>query len=143
MNKTKMTFLLEKDEDGYPPDDSETLWVEELVDGNYRVDNIPFYIRGISPDDVVSGELCGGVLLYKSLVRRSTISVLRVIFFHSDHAARVLKGLVDCGCRWEGSHLPNFYSIEAPNSCAHECAEKLLAQEVSNDVLDYEESSLR
>lgn len=143
MNKTKMTFMLDKDDDGYPPDDSETLWVQEVDDGNYRIDNIPFYVRGISPDDVVSGKFENGILFFSSIIDRSSISVIRVIFFEKNQSARVLSEIVDCGCRWEGSHLQSLYSIEVPNSHAYGCIEKILKHESDNEVLDYEEASLR
>jgi hypothetical protein len=80
MTKKKMTFFLEKDEDGYPPDDSETVWVEKLEGNRYRIDNIPFYIRGISPEDIVTSRVVDGNLIFDELISKSTISVFRIVF---------------------------------------------------------------
>lgn len=55
-NRGKVVFRLEQDEFGYPPTDTEIVWAYELPNGNYRVDNIPFYIRGVSSNDEISVE---------------------------------------------------------------------------------------
>ncbi len=50
---TKVHFLLEPDEDGWPPVEGETLSAFRLGDYQYRLDNIPWYVRGIACYDVV------------------------------------------------------------------------------------------
>ena len=50
----KICFPLEPDEDGWPPVTAETLWAVELGGGLFRLDNIPFYARGVSDGDTVS-----------------------------------------------------------------------------------------
>lgn len=142
-NKQKMTFSLKKDEDGYPPDDSESLWVESVGDGRYRIDNIPFFIQNISPDDIVEGYVNNGILFFTSLWKHSNSSVIRVVFFDSGHSQRVLDALVELGCRWEGSHLRNLFSVEIPRPENLEDVVKLLIYESERNILDYEESSIR
>jgi hypothetical protein len=143
MNKTKMTFILKKDGDGYPPDDTETVWVEDLGKSQYRIDNIPFYIRDISPDDIVEGEFSAGRLVFRRLLIRSKLSVIRVIFFDQSKSDIVMASLVANGCRWEGSHLSNLYSVELPPSVKLEAIRSFLDLQTSYDVLDYEEASIR
>lgn len=53
-NFKKISFELEPDADGYPPDRRESLWASEEEIGLYRIDNIPFYAKGISSGDVVA-----------------------------------------------------------------------------------------
>jgi hypothetical protein len=143
MSKTRMTFTLEKDEDGYPPDDYETIWVEDLGGSKYRVDNIPFYVRGVSPDDVVEGERHGDILEYHKTLTRSDISVLRIVFFKGERVYSVLGKLVNEGCRWEESHLSSLYSVEMPASASWNRLKTFLDNEALGGVLDYEEASLR
>jgi len=143
MSKEKMTFLLAKDDDGYPPDDSETLWVEKVGECRYRIDNVPFYVEGISPDDIVEGEFLDGILMFKALLKKSSTSVIRLVFFEKDESPRVLAKLVEAKCRWEGSHLPSLFSVEVPASSDYEGIKDLLARESAKGVLDYEEASLR
>ena len=44
----KMLFNLSQDEDGYPPVSVEGIWVEPTLSGNFRVENVPFYVRELS-----------------------------------------------------------------------------------------------
>jgi len=143
MTKTKMTFTLAKDEDGYPPDDFETLWVEDLGSNRYRIDNIPFYIVDISPDDIVEGIFVDGILRFNRLLGKSDISVIRIIFFEKEGHSAVLNNLVSQGCKWEGGNLRMLYSVEIPHEVSLDSIRKFLRNESSRGVLDYEEASLR
>lgn len=58
---------LERDEDGYPPVDLERLWAERLTRDRYRLNNIPFYARGLAAGDVVLAAIeDGGTRLFIS-----------------------------------------------------------------------------
>ena len=145
MTKVKMAFKLAKDEDGYPPDDFETMWVEDLGEYNYRIDNIPFYVEDLSPDDIVKGEIINNILYFSKILKKSNISVIRIVFFSNNQKDkdRLLQKLVDSGCRWEGSHLSKLYSVEIPKSANADAAKAALDIEMANGVLDYEEASIR
>ena len=143
MKKTKMTFVLPKDDDGYPPDDFETMWVEVLGQSLYRIDNIPFYICDVSPDDVVEGEMTDRFLGYKRTIKKSNSSVIRLVFFDRGKAPMLLARLTDYGCKWEGSHLANLFSIEVPDRALLDKVRELLKEASGLDILDYEEASIR
>lgn len=49
----KVRFAVEQDEDGWPPVKSEGLWAVPLGGDRFRIDNTPWFVRGISADDVV------------------------------------------------------------------------------------------
>jgi hypothetical protein len=49
----KVRFALDQDEDGWPPVKSEGLWAVPLGGDQFRIDNTPWFARGISADDVV------------------------------------------------------------------------------------------
>jgi hypothetical protein len=75
----KIAFELQQDEDGYPPDEYETLWAVALKEKSlYRLDNIPLYVKGVSSEDVVLAEPKNGRLEFVRLVQPSTNSVYRV-----------------------------------------------------------------
>ena len=143
MTKEKMTFVLEKDEDGYPADDFETVWVEQIGKITYRIDNIPFYITGVSPDDIVEGEICDQTLMFRRLINKSEISVIRLIFFNLLESNRIIDKLVGFGCRWEGSHLKQLFSVEVPKLSDYNAIIEMLENEAASDILDYEEASRR
>lgn len=73
-NYKKVVFRLEQDEDGYPPDNWESLWAGEVEPGLYSIDNIPIFVKGISNGDVVAAEQEDGELRFKRLVRPSLIA---------------------------------------------------------------------
>jgi hypothetical protein len=139
----KMTFALDKDEEGYPPDDFETLWVEKVGRDEYRIDNIPFYVRNLAPDDVVIGEKVGSILWYKSTVQKSDSSVFRIVFYERQKIDDVLRSLQRIGCKWEGSHLGSLYSIEAPGNVHVRDIKRFLTELSRDEVLDFEEGAIR
>jgi|SRR5580693_6339272 hypothetical protein len=51
----RMAFSLPIEED-WPPVSVETLWVEAAKNGTYRVDSVPFLVKGIAVDDIVEGR---------------------------------------------------------------------------------------
>src|SRR6266700_2140016 len=72
----KVGFYLEQDEDGWPPVTRENILAVDLGGGRYRIDNIPFYVRGISDGDVIAAEPeDDGRLSFSELVKDGFISL--------------------------------------------------------------------
>ena len=53
VQRVKVRFKLDVDEDDWPPAESEGLWAEPLGDDTYRVDNTPWFVRNLAAGDVV------------------------------------------------------------------------------------------
>jgi hypothetical protein len=51
--RIKIQFWLEPDEDGYPPARAEGLWAVQLDVDLARLDNIPWFARGVADGDIV------------------------------------------------------------------------------------------
>ncbi|MEU1503299.1 DUF4265 domain-containing protein [Streptomyces sp. NPDC005732] len=49
----KVHFRMEIDEDGWPPASVESLWAVDLGDGRVRLDNTPWFVRGVASGDVI------------------------------------------------------------------------------------------
>lgn len=143
--KVKLTFTLRKNDDGYPPDDFETVWAEPVGVNLYRVDNIPFYLQDVSPDDVVIARPSPPIpLLASEVARKSKNSVIQVIFFErGSDMEKILDGLVKMGAKYEGSHLKSLYSIEIPAELSFELIESLLDAAESQGILEYQIASCR
>jgi hypothetical protein len=58
--------------------DAEWVWAQPLGEGTYRVDNVPFYAKGLSCEDVVKAETEDGALTLKGIVRHGGHSTYRV-----------------------------------------------------------------
>jgi len=61
-NLTHVIFKLNQDAYLWPPVATERMWACKVGEGQYKIDNIPFYARGVSANDVVSVIEEGGVL---------------------------------------------------------------------------------
>jgi len=68
----KVRFSLEQDEDGWPPATSEGVWAEPLGGDRYRISNTPWWVRGLSYDDVVEARADSDGILWAT--RKITFS---------------------------------------------------------------------
>jgi len=116
MKSMKVCFELEKDENGYPPDKWETLWTNEIAPGLYSVDNIPFYVYGISSEDVVSAEEDDEQLVFKKLVRPSSNTVFRLYVSDVAEMQTIRDEFWTLGCESELSNLPKLLAVEVPGN---------------------------
>nr|WP_160250268.1 DUF4265 domain-containing protein [Mixta theicola] len=128
--------------DDYPPVSTESLWAEKLTSGNYRIQNIPFYSKDVSFNDVISvkkGQ--DGECLFHKIVRYSGNSTLRVIFFEKEVIEKVINKLVRLGCSWESMN-DTFYSINVPHDSNLNKVIKYLENISLQEELDYEYGNL-
>lgn len=138
----KVLFQLGQDEDGYPPDDYESLWA--LPSGsNYEIDNIPFFVQGISYGDIVEADNVNDELWFRSVVKKSDNSTLRVICFDTSKVMEVRNHLSSLGCSSELSHIEGLFAVDIPENCDYSTIQKYLDQKEQEDILEYEEASIR
>jgi hypothetical protein len=50
----KIGFKLERDKDDYPPADYEWMWANRVSSSTFKIDNIPFFAKGIACGDIVT-----------------------------------------------------------------------------------------
>ena len=139
----KILLELKRDEDGYPPDRWESLWADTLEDHLYRVDNIPFYVKGISSGDVISAELIDGQLVFRGLVRPSGNSVLRLYIFQADDVPAARKEFNSLGCESELLNVQRLFAVEIPAGIAFAPIARLVQEGVGRDRWDYEIGVIR
>ena len=139
----KILFKLVQDEDGYPPNDYESLWALPSENSNYEIDNIPFFVQGISCGDLVEADKVNDELWFRSVVKKSSNSTLRIICFDITKVAEVRKHLSSLGCSSELSHIEGLFAVDVPESCDYSTIQKYLDQKEQEDILEYEEASIR
>jgi len=142
-NYKKISFELEQDENGYPPDRWENLWAYETEQGLYSVDNIPFYVKGISSGDVVSAESDGEQLIFKKLVRPSPNSVVRLYVSDAGAVQAARDSFRALGCESELSNLPKLVAVEIPGNVSFDPVGNLLAEGAASGRWEYQEGVLR
>lgn len=103
--------------DGYPPYSIESLWCDVIHDQrNYKISNIPFFIKGIAINDVISVALKDDKLYFKKIIKPSTNSTLRIVSVNQteDELLSLLNELEGLGCNYE--EFNGLYAVNIPES---------------------------
>nr|WP_223838046.1 DUF4265 domain-containing protein [Streptomyces venezuelae] len=115
----KVHFRMDIDEDGWPPASVESLWAVHLGDGMVRLDNTPWFVRGVASGDVIKVELDGeGVRWAGETVRPSQNCTIRLIVLKDDGSAaarqRVLEVFHRLGTTGEGIEPYRMVALDVP-----------------------------
>jgi hypothetical protein len=98
----RVVFPLQQDEEGWPPAASEGLWAE-VTDrgGEYRVDNIPLWIEGVSVNDIVAARSTPDGIVFTEVVEKSGHKTIGVFYETEDTRDAVRARLIELGCEVE------------------------------------------
>lgn len=139
----RVTFRLERDEDGYPPSDYERLWATPLPSGNYLIDNIPFFVMGISTGDEVSAKQEGAELNFDKLVKPSGASTFRLVPTDLETTAKIRADIEALGCSSEYNQQVGLIAVEVPASSSIQPFLDYIVEKQEEGALDIEEGALR
>ncbi len=139
----KIIFLLEQDEDGYPPVAAEGVRVNHLGGDEYEIDNIPFFSSEATLGDVVRARVVDGELRYLETLRESKNSLIRVVYFDGADATALRKRLDATGCSTEHEALHGLFAVSVPPTVSLSVVLAALEPDYSNEQVDYEEPILR
>ena len=79
-SRAKLCFLLEQDEDGWPPVESENVWARSLGRDEYEVESVPWFVSGIAfGDRVLARRDDDGVLAFERKLAWSGRYTIRLI----------------------------------------------------------------
>jgi hypothetical protein len=144
IDRVKLLFKLDRDENGYPPVDWESMWAISVSSDEFEIDNIPFYVRGISCGDVVRAKRSdAGEWLYVELIEASQNSTVRVFVSSPSEASFYIDSLVTMGCDCERSNITRLFTVHVPNGCALKPILEFLSKAESEGKLEYEEGAIR
>jgi hypothetical protein len=147
----RVHFDLLQDNQGYPPAKSETLWAIPLGPSQFCLDNIPFFVSGVSCFDVVEARMEeSGHLKYQRLLKPGGHSTIRVIFYDRETYGPSLPERVQelrnklhlVGCRSELSHIQGLISVDVPPVTTLADVRSLLEAGTARGEWDYEEATL-
>ncbi|MDI1436455.1 DUF4265 domain-containing protein [Polyangium sorediatum] len=121
--------------------DLESLWAIPVSNG-YRIDNIPFYARGVACNDIVAATPDeGGMLRFSGLVTASGHSTVRLWFEDEADVPVVREQLRQMGCESE-LDLPRLVAVDIPPAVSYKDVRKFLEQQEAARVFEYEEGCL-
>ncbi|WP_345943928.1 DUF4265 domain-containing protein [Streptomyces sp. SID3212] len=115
----KVHFRMDMDEDGWPPASVESLWAVDLGDGTVRLDNTPWFVRGVASGDIIKVGLDGeGVRWAGETVRASGNCTIRLIVLKDGGSASacesVLKIFHRLGTTGEGIEQYQMVALDVP-----------------------------
>jgi hypothetical protein len=140
--QVKVVFRLERDENGYPPFDQESVWAYDLGNGEYEIGNIPFYAQLLSCGHVVSARLYNGELWAESLVRASGNSTARVFVKARNDVPPLRQRLRELGCSSELDNTGRLVAINVPPQVAFAIVQAVLREGEAQGRWGYEESAI-
>lgn len=145
MALVKVRFAIEQDEDGWPPVGSEGIWAEDLGERRYRLDNTPWFVRGVASDDVVEAIADpDGVLWFADRIEWSGRLTIRVIPFRDGPLGGSLQAVLDTfealGVSGEGA-LPAYaiVALDVPTDADFAAVKERLRQGEDDGSWTYEE----
>jgi hypothetical protein len=112
----KVRFALDpKDWEGLG---SESLWASQIAPGEYQIRNSPFYIYGISAEDIVSARDVDGILSFAAVSRRGGHSTYRILVTEGESISspkflQSWQPLQDLGCTYEQAKS-RWLSVDVP-----------------------------
>jgi hypothetical protein len=139
----KIVFKLFQDADGYPPVGHEGVWAIPLGNGQFEIDNIPFFTCDATFGDVVSVNEEMGELKFVTVIKNSGNSLLRLIYVDGADVGEIraaLKGL-GCSTEWDDNH--RLISINVPATVALSRVRDFLDLGLERGISDYEEAIVR
>ena len=131
-----------KAKDGYPPEEWEGLWATPIGGGRFKIDNIPFYAKNLSCDDIIEASRKGDEYVFRRVVDPSGNSTIRVVIYDLADESRVRNDLTALGCSAEGSGTPGLIAVNVPKTSIESVLD-FLENAFADEKLDFEEGAMR
>ncbi len=120
---------------------AEGIWTVPTQKG-YQIANIPFYVRGIALDDIISvHEDEDGTLCFQELLEESGHSTVRIFFHNTDEMEPTRALLKSMGCNSEKANEV-LITVDVPPEAPYAGVNRILEERVQAGTLEYEEGCL-
>ena len=143
----KVVFELPQDDDGWPPAGSEGVWAVPVTPDVVRLDNTPFFVRGVAAGDLIRvrhGE--DGQLLADERLQWSGHCTIRIIVFRDGPLGgsrqRVLDVFAPLGVTGEGIEQYRMVALDVPPDADIAAVKRLLRDGTRNGWWEYEEGCI-
>ena len=142
-NKVKLCFRLTQDQSAGFPVGAERIWCRKEP-GGYRVKNAPFFVDGLSFEDLITvRDLGSGDVELDQILERSGNSTIWMNFSNPDFSKAVLDSIRSLGCSIEGGVFPGYFSVNVPEIVPIVDVFDLLDKEINQGVLEVNYPSIR
>jgi hypothetical protein len=115
----KLHFRMEVDEHGWPPASVESLWAVDLGDGTVRLDNVPWFVRGVASDDIIRVDVDeDGLWWAGETVQASENCTIRLIVLKDEGSAAARQSVLEAfhrhGTTGEGIGRFGMVALDVP-----------------------------
>ncbi|MGC3994735.1 MAG: DUF4265 domain-containing protein [Propionicimonas sp.] len=144
----KIRFALDRDEDGWPPAESEGVWAVPPAGNLFRVDNTPWFARGVAAEDTIEARVDGdGVAWFVRVRERGGRIVVRVIPRVDGPLGgslqSVLERFASLGVRGEGMSSPvNMVALDIGPNAPLRSVKALLVSGEADGLWNFEEGCI-
>ncbi|MEV4968620.1 DUF4265 domain-containing protein [Streptomyces sp. NPDC024062] len=140
----KVHFRMDVDEDGWPPASVENLWAIDLGNGTVRLDNTPWFVRGVARGDVIRVESDeDGVRWAGETVQESENCTIRLIVMKDGGSAAARQSVLEVfhrlGTTGEGIEQYRMVALDVPPDADLPGIRRLLEHGVAEEWWHWEE----
>ena len=135
----RVVFKLDKSD--WHEHGTETMWAEPLGHDRYRLENIPFYVYGISYGDTVVAKMTGGLLFFQNVSQNGGHSTYRIFLAQGitdNEFAKHWNALESLGCTYERA-TERLLAVDVPPEADIYKAYEALGQGLTAQAWDFEE----
>jgi hypothetical protein len=138
-DRVKLLIEVPSDKPGHV--EIESIWALPEA-GAFRVDNIPFYAKGIAVGDVVSAAERNGAHYFDRVLVPSGHSTIRILFSDDGIIQNTRNDLRSIGCESEISDIPTLIAVDIPPTVSYENLKLYLDKGEAEGKWEYQEACL-
>jgi hypothetical protein len=139
----KIIFKLVQDDDGYPPVGYESVWAIPFGEGQFKIDNIPFFTCDATLGDVIAAYEDMGELRFTTMIKSSGSSLLRIVYVEGSDVEQIRSDLRCLGCSTEWDKIHRLISVDVPPEVELSHVRDFLDSGLERGISDYEEAIVR
>jgi hypothetical protein len=139
----KIVFHLKTDADGYPPVAFESLWGAPIDENSCVIDNVPYYICGVSKGDTVATDEIGGELVASGVVARGGHSTLRVFAEEAQARRAIIESLKQLGARCSVTEGLSLFAVDIAADVDFQQIDTFLSAQCDGEHVAYEDACLQ
>src|SRR5690606_29181714 len=143
--EVKVHFQLVQDEDDWPPFTVESIWCTDLGDGRFQVNNVPYFVKGVSFGDLIVTKAREGGAWFDHVDVPSRNSTVHIFSFDDGKTQDMIDWARQHDCIFEMAYERQYMALSVPEAVpATQWMVKLKALEsVADDGFEFDVSSMR
>src|SRR5271165_4864782 len=145
LNRANVGIMFHLDPENEQGIKTETVWAEPIGLGRFRIANSPFYVFGVSSEDVVSAREIDGRLVFQDVTSKGGHSTYRVFLnndrtIYSPEFKKLWAPISELGATFENAN-DHFVAVDIPKGKDIHAIYELLEQGEVDELWSFEEGN--